>query len=313
MLDCCGDCIILTDSLPNGTDGTPYSQVITADVPSTFAVIDGALPDGLTLDPDGTISGTPNLANPYTFTVQATPDSGGEPCTRELSITILPNEPPGFEPPRIEDLVFWVDRDSLSALSDNDPVEMWNDDGQRGNHFEPPDISNAPTWDAGENGVRFNGVDQRLLCANQGTTETVYTMFAAFKFDAATGTQGVCRIGDLTGGYGFYKDTGNRSVIHRAVTGCADGACTTDTEVWSAVRTEGPNLLRFFVNGVSTAISNDTSNVNTPDGGAMHIGIFATAAALFMAGVIFELAIYEVALDDTDRETWENYLIAKHV
>ncbi|WP_425329578.1 putative Ig domain-containing protein [Stappia indica] len=62
-------------SLANGEVGTAYSQSFTASggtSPYTYAVTAGALPDGLTLAGDGTLSGTPTTAETANFTVTAT-------------------------------------------------------------------------------------------------------------------------------------------------------------------------------------------------------------------------------------------------
>ena len=62
-------------SLPNATFGVAYSQTITADgsiAPYSFAVTSGSLPPGLTLASGGTLSGTPTLGGPRTFTITAT-------------------------------------------------------------------------------------------------------------------------------------------------------------------------------------------------------------------------------------------------
>ncbi|WP_439569863.1 putative Ig domain-containing protein [Sphingopyxis sp.] len=62
-------------TLPNATFGVPYSQTITADgsiAPYSFAVTSGSLPPGLTLTSGGTLSGTPTLGGPRTFTITAT-------------------------------------------------------------------------------------------------------------------------------------------------------------------------------------------------------------------------------------------------
>jgi len=62
-------------TLPNGVAGVPYSQTISA-LPMgggyTFAVTGGALPTGLTLMSNGTLSGTPMVDGPFTFTITAT-------------------------------------------------------------------------------------------------------------------------------------------------------------------------------------------------------------------------------------------------
>ena len=71
---------LFTDALPPGNAGTAYAGQITATggFPGyTFAVMGGALPPGLTLAPDGAISGTPTAAGSYTVTVRVTDSRGG--------------------------------------------------------------------------------------------------------------------------------------------------------------------------------------------------------------------------------------------
>jgi hypothetical protein len=73
-----------------GTFGTPYSESLTATGGSgsyTFKVTSGALPGGLTLNPDGTLTGTPTAAGEFTFTIQAT-DSDGFTGNQSYTLTI---------------------------------------------------------------------------------------------------------------------------------------------------------------------------------------------------------------------------------
>ena len=79
---------ITTENLPGGTVGTDYSQTLAAEgsAPIAWSVAGGALPEGLTLSNDGTISGTPTAEGKSTFTVEATNNYGSE--TRELTIEI---------------------------------------------------------------------------------------------------------------------------------------------------------------------------------------------------------------------------------
>ena len=78
-------------TLPNGTVGTVYNQVITATggtAPYTFAVSSGTLPTGLTLNPTtGVINGSPTTAGTFTFTITAT-DVNGCSGSRLYEITI---------------------------------------------------------------------------------------------------------------------------------------------------------------------------------------------------------------------------------
>jgi len=80
---------IITASLPNGTVGTTYSQILkaTGDTPITWGLESGALPTGFTLYASGEISGTATTSKVSTFTVKATNAAGSN--TKQLSITII--------------------------------------------------------------------------------------------------------------------------------------------------------------------------------------------------------------------------------
>jgi CSLREA domain-containing protein len=77
-------------TLPGGTTGQAYNQTVTA-LPAggnySFAVTSGTLPNGLTLQPNGTLSGTPTASGTFTFRVSAT---GFGSCTgfRDYSLVI---------------------------------------------------------------------------------------------------------------------------------------------------------------------------------------------------------------------------------
>jgi hypothetical protein len=74
-----------------GTTGTAYSlplNISGGKTPITFAITDGALPAGLTINAaTGQISGTPTGSGTYTFTVTAT-DGNGVKTSVTLAITI---------------------------------------------------------------------------------------------------------------------------------------------------------------------------------------------------------------------------------
>jgi hypothetical protein len=87
-------CAVITvdpPTLPNGTVGVAYNQIVSATggaSPYTFAVSSGALPTGLTLDPNtGAIAGTPTAVGSFDFTITAT-DANGCPGTRLYTVVI---------------------------------------------------------------------------------------------------------------------------------------------------------------------------------------------------------------------------------
>jgi hypothetical protein len=98
----CGTVIISPGTLPNGNYGVSYSQQLTASggsQPFTFTVTAGALPNGLTVDTTGLLSGSPLEVGTFMFTVQAVNSDG---CTGSQAytltidcgtISILPSNP----------------------------------------------------------------------------------------------------------------------------------------------------------------------------------------------------------------------------
>lgn len=81
----------ITDTLPQATTGTVYNGALTTAGFSapTFALASGSLPDGLTLNADGTVTGTPaSDAVTSTFTVAITDGVTGFVCMEDVIIDI---------------------------------------------------------------------------------------------------------------------------------------------------------------------------------------------------------------------------------
>jgi hypothetical protein len=77
-------------SLPNGDVGVAYARTITASggtAPYVFTVSAGGLPNGLSLSPGGTLSGTPSFGGTFGFTIKAT-DANGCMGARAYAIVI---------------------------------------------------------------------------------------------------------------------------------------------------------------------------------------------------------------------------------
>ena len=86
--------VVLPDTLADAGTGVPYTATFAAGPglePFTFAVTGGALPPGLTLAPDGALSGTPLAEGVFAFTVTAT-DAGG--CDGNRAYTLEVTCPP---------------------------------------------------------------------------------------------------------------------------------------------------------------------------------------------------------------------------
>jgi predicted extracellular nuclease len=84
----CEQIVITPETLPAAMKDAPYSQVITAvggAGPLSFGITAGSLPDGLTLNAAGLLSGTPSKAGVFNFTVTA---ASGR-CSSIRSYTIV--------------------------------------------------------------------------------------------------------------------------------------------------------------------------------------------------------------------------------
>ena len=77
---------ITTERLNDGTVNTTYNQTLVASGDATITWSSSDLPNWLTLNSDGTISGTPTAAGTYSFTVTATNDYGSD--SKEFTLTI---------------------------------------------------------------------------------------------------------------------------------------------------------------------------------------------------------------------------------
>ncbi|UGX88462.1 putative Ig domain-containing protein [Phyllobacterium meliloti] len=87
-------------ALPAATVGTAYTQTFTPSggkIPYSYAITAGALPAGLNLNlSNGTLSGTPSTAGPFSFSITATDSSTGTgpfTVTRNYSLTVNPPAP----------------------------------------------------------------------------------------------------------------------------------------------------------------------------------------------------------------------------
>ena len=99
------DVFIVTDQCPDAYIGYPYTlQLAIEGEGVTCALTGGALPTGLTLSPEGLISGTPDESNEpgiYSFTVKATGTSG---CDDELELQMVLSDEDPEAPGAIEEV-----------------------------------------------------------------------------------------------------------------------------------------------------------------------------------------------------------------
>ncbi len=86
-------------SLPTALTGSAYATSLSASggtTPYTWTIASGSLPPGLSLSPNGKITGTPSDAGSFTFTVRATDASSltAQRASTVLSFQVSPSSPP---------------------------------------------------------------------------------------------------------------------------------------------------------------------------------------------------------------------------
>lgn len=89
--------VVAPATVPNATQFSSYSQTFTATggtAPYTFSVTAGALPAGLTLGTDGTLSGTPTAYGSFSFTVTASDSTAGGAFSGGRNYTLTVNQAP---------------------------------------------------------------------------------------------------------------------------------------------------------------------------------------------------------------------------
>ena len=87
--------ITTTSPLPDGRVGTAYTEAFAASggtAPYTWSVSEGALPAGLSLDPGGTLGGTPTAANVFSFTLRAV-DQNNLSASKAFTLTVAASTP----------------------------------------------------------------------------------------------------------------------------------------------------------------------------------------------------------------------------
>jgi hypothetical protein len=128
------------------TNGTVYSQQLTTvlgTAPASFSLSDGALPPGMTLSPDGAVTGALTLPGVFDFTVTAT-DASGNSTEQLYVLTVLP--PVHLPPPG---LVSWWRGESTTSAVVLDSIDNNNGGFFTGSTPTPAPPSYTPTGKVG--------------------------------------------------------------------------------------------------------------------------------------------------------------------
>ncbi|HEV2397349.1 MAG TPA: Ig domain-containing protein [Candidatus Sulfotelmatobacter sp.] len=180
---------ITTTSLPSVTSGAAYSGSLNATggtAPYTWAVVSGSLPAGITLQSNGTISGTTTQVGSFSFTVQVD-DSSSTPEYASQNLTLSVNS--SVSGPTFSTYFFgadfnvaknWPPTDGLGQAATLSGIRLWDDNVKWG-QIETSD--GAYDWTT---------LDTYLGNAQSLNMDVLYTFGDTPQFAAITTPPGTC-------------------------------------------------------------------------------------------------------------------------
>ena len=239
---------------------------------------------------------------------------------------------PTFTPPDIPGLELWYDSSDTSTLWQDDgrttqvtatgqDVGAWDDKSGNGGHAKQGTAGNRPIY-RGSNGIQFEDTNSEYL------TNTIYlpafgvtSVFVVFRLPANPTPNSDCfySVADDTQSTQYFNIVGLTSgaIASTMRNPTPDNLITTATtfgdnathiinhiEISTTsreLRVDGAHLVTSSTNVSHTMTPNNVSlgrhKDNTPDN--------------YLDGYLMEIAVYDSALGTTDRQTFENYAIAK--
>ncbi|PYK96823.1 MAG: hypothetical protein DME19_18415, partial [Verrucomicrobia bacterium] len=276
-------------AFPQATVGLAYSQSLTAILgtpPYSFTLASGALPPGMTLAANGTVSGTPTAAGAYTFGVQVT-DSAGMSSQRAYTIGVSCVAPPSG-------LISWWtgDGDAYDLTGANHGTPLG------GVAFTPGIVGQAFSFDGASSYVRVPDSDSLRVGS--------VTIEGWFNFSDAGGLRSLAAKALGTGTADSYAVWYENGVLHGAVSGNG-GLGPVLSYGWSPVLHAWYHIAYAFdqigqfqalyVNGTLVASSQVSIQI-AYDQHALLIGVESDNETLsyWFAGQIDEVSLYNRAL-----------------
>ncbi|MGH7571860.1 MAG: hypothetical protein ACREMK_08475 [Gemmatimonadota bacterium] len=256
-------------------------------------------------------------------------DAGGDSAPSNVACATTSQEPPdpgsGGEP--APGYVAWFKGDGITGLNDGDPVATWDDSGTNNQDANQSTSSMRPVYKTnivgGKPGVRFDGVDDRLVSPSSsdvwGLTNH-FTVFAVVRLDPNPGTGDH----DVVGSSAFAstldliarRNDSNSNWL--AYSSSPDGSRNSDLVLtrgtWYVLtwrlRANPPKHLQIRLNKVYRLNDTGYAGIGTAPWPAA-IGARQNGGSPFK-GEIAEIIFYTSSLGDADMEATEDYLLAKY-
>jgi hypothetical protein len=168
--------VITTASLPNATNGVPYSQQLQATggtMPYTWAVTSGSLPAGVNLSTNGLLAGTPTTNGTFNFMVGVT-DSGARFTNANLALTVLAPVVPDVVSYYVAKLKTWRQLDAATLILNSNvgPFQALIGLVQSGLNTVP--VANVTLPTGAVRGLPFGSTDLELANRESFVDETAF-------------------------------------------------------------------------------------------------------------------------------------------
>jgi hypothetical protein len=224
---------------------------------------------------------------------------------------------PPFTPPAPTELKLWLKPEGLVGFLNNDKVTLWPDSSGNGKDFQPVVGGQGALYKTNQinslPAVSFDGTsNSQMACVSATPIPGVaFAMFVVLKFNSGTGREWVYKNGEGTG-YSLAKWDDNRIVFNNSGVFVTDDTCVATVELWSVVRTTGPDLVRMWVNETEQTITNASDPFSAAGAGeGQKLGAYLLNTYL-LDGLIAEVMVWDTALSELEIEQVQTYLLAKY-
>lgn len=239
----------------------------------------------------------------------------------------------GFSPP--SGCRLWVKSDQITGLSDGEPVTTWEDQSGNSNDLIGGD-GTSPTYQTNEinslPAIRFDGTDDFLEKSSPTGLDggTGLTIIIAVKQSASSDDTYLAKWDYQTqGSWAWQTKSGDAQnmtcYIASSLTDAggnnqvSTGASLTNTwfvlsMVYDGSQGTNTDRVKFYKNGTITSLSTSgtLSTSLTSCTATLKVGKFGGTLPRVYAGDFAEIFIFDSALGTTDRESVEDYLLAKY-
>lgn len=239
-----------------------------------------------------------DLGATITVTVTAT-NAGGQASATSAGSVI-------FTPSSVSGQLLWLQADSITSLSDGDPVSTWNDSSSNANNTTGTTTTRPLYKTAIINGlpvVRFDGTDD-FLALGSALSNQAWHVFAVVR---SIGTSTRTLLGGATGSFQYRTNLLKQEVLKGSTASIGSSTSDVTTPAVISASYATPNAA-FYLNG---AADGTASSAQTFTANVVRVGRSTVSTGEPYANDIAELIVYNAVLSAGNRGSVTTYLGAK--